>query len=482
MRNIYILTFVFFLVVESIYAQTKRENRMAQDRTRTWQYESICAESGGTESSYLIQVTSYVPDLKLALQQAKKNAIHAVLFKGITGNNLGCSTKDPLIRDSNYDSNFMYFEDFFYNTLQYNKYATAPSGSAESSETYKIKGKKNFRVTFIISVNADEIRKKLEFDKIIQPLGFAKNLGGNKPTIMIFPSDIWMQENNYYTTVDNQGVKQFVPDYNSALRDDKLNIAIRTLDGMVGERGYPTVRLEEEMKSISQSSAIGDVISGRNGGLKESSLLEDLLSTAKADIIWKVTWTKETNGIQSWIEYGIEALDAYTNKAFAVEDGSGPRVMSAGEGDLIRQAVSDKMDAFLSEHQTYFNNITEQGREIQLEFNRFDSFEYFFNDDVEFKGREMEFGQLIRGFVGSIAKDRNFSYDYSDNKISIKNLRIELSEEVEDLFGAGETIIEPLDASRFSKKITRFIQNEFNYPSKVTALGPGKAIIYIGEK
>ena len=154
MRNIYILTFVFFLVVESIYAQTKRENRMAQDRTRTWQYESICAESGGTESSYLIQVTSYVPDLKLALQQAKKNAIHAVLFKGITGNNLGCSTKDPLIRDSNYDSNFMYFEDFFYNTLQYNKYATAPSGSAESSETYKIKGKKNFRVTFIISVNA----------------------------------------------------------------------------------------------------------------------------------------------------------------------------------------------------------------------------------------------------------------------------------------------------------------------------------------
>jgi len=32
------------------------------------------------------------------------------------------------------------------------------------------------RVTFIISVNVDELRKKLEYDKIIEPMGAA--LGG----------------------------------------------------------------------------------------------------------------------------------------------------------------------------------------------------------------------------------------------------------------------------------------------------------------
>ena len=51
------------LSFQSVFAQTRKENKVAQERTRDWQYESICAESGGSESSYLIQVTSYVPYL-----------------------------------------------------------------------------------------------------------------------------------------------------------------------------------------------------------------------------------------------------------------------------------------------------------------------------------------------------------------------------------------------------------------------------------
>jgi len=41
-------------------------------------------------------------------------------------------------------------------------------------------------------------------------------------------------------------------------------------------------------------------------------------------------------------------------------------------------------------------NIIEKGREISLDIRRFDSFEYYFNDDIEFKGREMELQTLIR--------------------------------------------------------------------------------------
>jgi hypothetical protein len=480
MKSLLKITFIFALSFTSLFSQTKREKRMSDERTRTWQYESICAESGGTESSYLIQITSYVPDLRLALEQSKRDAIHAVLFKGISGNNLGCTTKDPLITDSKYEDNSKYFKDFFFNSSQYQKYATAPTGSAEMSETYKVKQKKNFKVTFIISVNVDELRKKLEFDQIIESFDFS-DVGGTKPTIMIFPSDGWLEDNGYSSFVENQGVKTFVPDYASALRDNKLNIAIRTLDGMIGERGYPTVRLEEEMKSITQGSAIDNMTEGRDGGSTESTVLEQLLSSAKADIIWKVSWTKETNGIQDWIEYGIDALDAYTSKAFATEDGSGPKSMNAGEGDLIRQAVTDKMDSFLSEHQVFFNKMIEEGREITLEIRRFDSFEYYFNDDVEFKGKEMEFSNLIRSFTGSISKDRDFSFSSTENQIEIKSIRIDMTEEIEDVF-SGEKISQTLDAETFAKKITRFIKDEFGYPSKVLPFGLGKARITIGEK
>ena len=477
--KIYIIV-LLLIPINSLFSQTNSNRRVTEERTRNWQYESICSESGGTGSSYLIQVTSYVGDLRLALNQAKKNAIHAVLFKGVAGNNLGCTAKEPLIKNGVYNDNFEYFEDFFYNTRQYNKYATSPSGTAESSE--KLKRKMN-KVTFIISVNVDELRKKLEYDKIIEPMGAALGGGsGMKPTIMIFPSDGWLKDNGYAKFVDNQGVKTLVPDYASALLDKNLNIAISTLDKMVSERGYPTVRLAETMKSISQGDAMDNAVEGRDGGAQETSILDELLNVAKADITWKVTWSVENNGVQTWVSYGIDALDSYTNKSIGVANDDGPKSMSASVGALLRQAVTDKMDGFLARHQDHFKNIAENGREIALDFRRFDSFEYYFNDDVEFKGREMEFSSLIRGFVGSIAKDRNFSFNPGENKIGITQLRIEMNEEVEDLFGGGDPVIEPMDATKFAKKISSFIKKQFGYPSKVTTLGLGKARITIGEK
>ena len=477
--KIYIIV-LLLIPINSLFSQTNSNRRVTEERTRNWQYESICSESGGTGSSYLIQVTSYVGDLRLALNQAKKNAIHAVLFKGVAGNNLGCTAKEPLIKNGVYNDNFEYFEDFFYNTRQYNQYATSPSGTAESSE--KLKRKMN-KVTFIISVNVDELRKKLEYDKIIEPMGAALGGGsGMKPTIMIFPSDGWLIDNGYAKFVDNQGVKTLVPDYASALLDKNLNIAISTLDKMVSERGYPTVRLAETMKSISQGDAMDNAVEGRDGGAQETSILDELLNVAKADITWKVTWSVETNGIQTWVSYGIDALDSYTNKSIGVANDDGPKSMSASVGALLRQAVTDKMDGFLARHQDHFKNIAENGREIALDFRRFDSFEYYFNDDVEFKGREMEFSSLIRGFVGSIAKDRNFSFNPGENKIGITQLRIEMNEEVEDLFGGGDPVIEPMDATKFAKKISSFIKKQFGYPSKVTTIGLGKARITIGEK
>jgi hypothetical protein len=466
--------------INSLFSQTNSNRKVTEERTRNWQYESICSESGGTGSSYLIQVTSYVGDLRLALNQAKKNAIHAVLFKGVAGNNLGCTAKEPLIKNGVYNDNFEYFEDFFYNTRQYNQFATSPSGSAESSE--KLKRKMN-KVTFIISVNVDDLRKKLEYDKIIEPMGAALGGGsGLKPTIMIFPSDGWLKDNGYAKFVDNQGVKTLIPDYTSALLDKNLNIAISTLDKMVSERGYPTVRLAETLKSISSGSAMDNAVEGRDGGAQETSILDELLNVAKADITWKVTWSVETNGIQKWVSYGIDALDSYTNKSIGVANDEGPKSMGASVGALLRQAVTDKMDGFLARHQDHFKKIAENGREIALDFRRFDSFEYYFNDDVKFKGREMEFSSLIRGFVGSIAKDRNFSYNPGENKIGITQLRVEMNEEVEDLFGGGDPVLEPMDATKFAKKISSFIKKQFGYPSKVTTIGLGKARITIGEK
>tara|TARA_B100000902_G_C27266065_1_gene893565 strand:- start:111 stop:1556 length:1446 start_codon:yes stop_codon:yes gene_type:complete len=481
MKTLKIFLIISILIPVNLIAQTKREDRISQERTRNWQYESICFQSGGAGSSYLVQITSYVADLRQSLSQAKRDAIHAVLFKGISGNNLGCSTKAPVIPNSVYEDNFQYFEDFFYNSQAFNQFATVPSGTAEPG-TEKLKKAKTYKVTHIVSVNVDTLREKLESDKIIEALGDElQAAGGPKPIIMVFPSDIWMNANNYMNKQDNQGVTVYSPDYQAALLNPELGTAMRTLEDLLVERGYSPVKLSEEIKKLAEDDAIGNSVEGRDGGSSESTILEDILAVARPDIRWDVTYTKQTNGIQNWVDYGIEAIDAYTGKKFAGADDTGPKSMSASTSELLRQAVADKMDDFLSEHQKHFNNIIEKGREISLDIRRFDSFEYYFNDDVEFKGREMELQTLIRRYLGSIARDKAFNFNATENKITVKQLRIDVSEEVEDLFGDGMTT-EPLDASKFASKLSRFIKKQFGYPSKVIPKGVGGAIIYVGEK
>jgi len=93
----------------------------------------------------------------------------------------------------------------------------------------------------------------------------------------------------------------------------------------------------------------------------------------------------------------------------------------------------------------------------------------------------MEFSTLLQGYLGSIAKDRNFSYSSTANRIDVKDLRIELTQDVEDLFGGG-IVSQSLNAQTFAKKISRFIKENFDYSSNITPFGLGKARITIGEK
>jgi len=95
---------------------------------------------------------------------------------------------------------------------------------------------------------------------------------------------------------------------------------MRTLEDLLGERGYSPVKLSEEIKKLAEDDAIANSVEGRDGGGSETTILEDILAVARPDIRWDVTYTKQTNGIQNWVDYGIEAIDAYTGKRFAGAD------------------------------------------------------------------------------------------------------------------------------------------------------------------
>lgn len=131
--------------------------------SQEWNYEISCA-GVGVQGTYLVEVTSYGKTVDAALAQMKKDAVHGVLFRGFTGK---CSQK-PLAGKPEVENNFKdYFKVFFSDKGDYGKYVV------ESNEVAPMPTKvgKQYKVTKILSVKKDLLRRDLEKAGIIKPLG-----------------------------------------------------------------------------------------------------------------------------------------------------------------------------------------------------------------------------------------------------------------------------------------------------------------------
>ncbi len=133
-------------------------------KTEQWQYEIECA-GVGAQGTYLVKVYSYSNNRKKAQQQAVKNAVHGVLFKGVTGKGGECNSQRPLAKANIANQHEEFFKRFFDKGGEYAKYASATS-SVETSKTGT-----TFKVGVVVSVQKDQLRKDLEEAGILKSLG-----------------------------------------------------------------------------------------------------------------------------------------------------------------------------------------------------------------------------------------------------------------------------------------------------------------------
>ena len=138
----------------------------AERDTRNWRYELECAGIGkpGTK---LVKVYSYSKKSKVALAQAKKNAIHGIIFRGYAGGTSGCTNQRALARDPELEIKKQeFFKAFFADGGKYLKFATS-SGDA-SRDIVKIG--KEYKVGVVVVIQMDLLRKDLEAAGIIKGL------------------------------------------------------------------------------------------------------------------------------------------------------------------------------------------------------------------------------------------------------------------------------------------------------------------------
>lgn len=166
MRNILLLTLV--LCIPMLAFSQKKKQKQADADTENWRYE-IEAVEVGLQGTCLVKVWSYSKKPEIATGQARKNAIHGVIFKGIPAKDR-IPGKKPLVQEAGAETTHAdFFKSFFATDGDFMRYVTLTNNGAIGAGNVMKIGKE-YKVGVIVTVNYSELRKLLEDKGIIRKL------------------------------------------------------------------------------------------------------------------------------------------------------------------------------------------------------------------------------------------------------------------------------------------------------------------------
>ncbi|MFZ4678991.1 MAG: hypothetical protein ACOYLP_02370 [Flavobacterium sp.] len=162
------LLIILLAVVTFPFIGNAQARKKADKDTNNWRYE-IEAVQQGVAGTYLIKVWSYSKKPDVAIEQAKKNAVHGIIFRGYAGKDRvpGQSplTNNPNLQDEKAD----FFDAFFADGGKYMKFVSLTNDGAVAAED-RMKVGKEYKIGVLISVRKEDLRKDLENAGIIKGL------------------------------------------------------------------------------------------------------------------------------------------------------------------------------------------------------------------------------------------------------------------------------------------------------------------------
>ncbi|MFD2550648.1 hypothetical protein ACFSQP_02345 [Bizionia sediminis] len=146
-----------------------KKNKANRD-TKIFRYDIEC-QGIAKKGAKLVKVWSYSKNPKHAKAQGMKNAVHGIIFTGYAGGNQGCTTLNPLVSDYTVaEEHEAFFDAFFEDGGEYLKYvSSATDGSIAAGDRLKV-SKREYKIGVIVSVQFDQLRKRLEQEGIVRAL------------------------------------------------------------------------------------------------------------------------------------------------------------------------------------------------------------------------------------------------------------------------------------------------------------------------
>lgn len=161
MKKIFVISFLFCLSLLSASAQ---KGGIEYNYELSLAQETVSATSGFK----VFKIWSYGKKKELLTKDVcMRNAIHAVLFKGLAASDIGTQGKFPAMCPDGYDAHKEYFDGFF-GSGDYMQFIQLTSRGAQQAGDVMKTASKEWKVGLLVQINVNALRKRLEKDGIIQ--------------------------------------------------------------------------------------------------------------------------------------------------------------------------------------------------------------------------------------------------------------------------------------------------------------------------
>ncbi|MBQ8223362.1 MAG: hypothetical protein IJZ87_08495 [Bacteroidales bacterium] len=159
---------IYSLLVIALFLTSCSSSKKVTSNVKQYDVETMGVGNDGT---YLIRVTDYfrTTDEMVYLDGLKKDAVHCVIYQGIPAGNGSIKQPALMTSDTKVEGNEQALNNFFEQKLYLNYINSVVNSSKKIT---KMKDSKDYKISVVISVNKDDLRKYLIDNNIIKPLDF----------------------------------------------------------------------------------------------------------------------------------------------------------------------------------------------------------------------------------------------------------------------------------------------------------------------
>lgn len=156
-----VLTFLFYSCTTTSSSNKKMAGYVMGN------YEIECMGTG-MDGTQLVKVWGFGTNPEKAAYQARKNAVHALMFKGVNAGKPGCMTRPLVTQPGAEEMHREFFNTFFTDGGRYlNFVSQANDGSMDRIRI----SSREYKVGTVVSVRHAALREELEAAGIIKKLG-----------------------------------------------------------------------------------------------------------------------------------------------------------------------------------------------------------------------------------------------------------------------------------------------------------------------